>query len=492
MRIGRIKAETASRRTFLVGAATVGALPLFNIGGLMAAPLARRVAQGGRIRVALIGCGAQMTGLIRRMGGDRNVQVVALVDPLPSGIRAVKASAKKFYGSFDFTGAWEGADYREMFEKVGDRIDAAFIATPNHHHAIPALMAIRRGIHVYVEKPLALTLEEVALLAREAKRFGVVTQVGNYGHSTKAMRMCVDAVKNGVIGDVTEVYCYSDRVNSMFFRPPASPPPKGMDWDIWCGPAPVCEFYGPHEGRTGFHPHDWHSWIGYGNGSIGNMGTHIMDAPFWALDLGKSGPESVEALDVQFACPGAWAWRDTIDYRFPARGDMPPVTLHWWDGVKDGIPYSKKYVGRTGVCHKREYQNLPPIIEETEREYGLAKAPFLNMGSLFVGAKGKIWFSHHSAIRFFPKTLGQEVKKSKKFTYKTTEHTLEFYAAIREGREANTGFGYSVPLAETLLLGNVAARAGKKKLLWDGKRITNDEAANAFLATTYRPGWELA
>jgi len=215
MRMGRIKAETASRRTFLVGAATVGALPLFNIGGLMAAPLARRVAQGGRIRVALIGCGAQMTGLIRRMGGDRNVQVVALVDPLPSGIMAVKASAKKFYGSFDFTGAWEGADYREMFEKVGDRIDAAFIATPNHHHAIPALMAIRRGIHVYVEKPLALTLEEVALLAREAKRFGVVTQVGNYGHSTKAMRMCVDAVKNGVIGDVTEVYCYSDRVNSI-------------------------------------------------------------------------------------------------------------------------------------------------------------------------------------------------------------------------------------------------------------------------------------
>ncbi len=478
------------RRDFLKLAAA--GVPAFNIGSLLAAPLAKRIAQGGKIRVALIGCGAQMTGLIRRMGGDQNVQVVALVDPLPSGIRAVKASAKKFYGSFDFTGAWEGADYREMFEKVGDRIDAAFIATPNHHHAIPALMAIRRGIHVYVEKPLALTLEEVSLLAREAKKYGVVTQVGNYGHSTKAMKMCVDAVKNGVIGDVTEVYSYSDRVNSMFFRPPAAPPPQGMDWDIWCGPAPVCEFYGPHEGRTGLHPHDWHSWIGYGNGSIGNMGTHIMDAAFWALELGKTGPESVEALDVQFACPGAWAWRDTIDFRFPARGDLPPVTLHWWDGVKDGIPYSKKYVGRTGVCHKREYQNLPPIIEETEREYGLVKAPFLNMGSLFVGTKGKIWFSHHSAIRFFPKTLGQEIKKSKKFTYKTTEHTLEFYAAIREGREANTGFGYSVPLAETLLLGNVAARAGKKKLQWDGTRITNDAAANAFLSTSYRSGWELA
>ena len=478
------------RRAFLKLAAA--GVPAFNIGTLLAAPLAKRIAQGGKIRVALIGCGAQMTGLIRRMGGDQNVQVVALVDPLPSGIRAVKASAKKFYGSFDFTGAWEGADYREMFEKVGDKIDAAFIATPNHHHAIPALMAIRRGIHVYVEKPLALTLEEVSLLAREAKKYGVVTQVGNYGHSTKAMKMCVDAVKNGVIGDVTEVYSYSDRVNSMFFRPPAAPPPKGMDWDIWCGPAPVCEFYGPHEGRTGLHPHDWHSWIGYGNGSIGNMGTHIMDAPFWALDLGAKPPVSVEAKEVAWGCPGAWAYRDTIDFKYPARGNLPPVTLHWWDGLKDGISYRKEFVGRSGHAHKREYQNLPPIIEETEREYGLEKAPFLRMGSLFVGTKGKIWFSHHSAIRFFPKTLGTEIKKSKNFTYKTTEHTLEFYAAIRERREANTGFGYSVPLAETLLLGNVAARAGKKKLMWNGKRITNDESANAFLATTYRPGWELA
>jgi len=318
------------RRDFLKLAAA--GVPAFNIGSLLAAPLAKRIAQGGKIRVALIGCGAQMTGLIRRMGGEQNVQVVALVDPLPSGIRAVKASAKKFYGSFDFTGAWEGADYREMFEKVGDKIDAAFIATPNHHHAIPALMAIRRGIHVFVEKPLALTLEEVQLLAREAKKYGVVTQVGNYGHSTKAMKMCVDAVKNGVIGDVTEVYSYSDRVNSMFFRPPASEPPKGMDWDIWCGPAPVCEFYGPHEGRTGLHPHDWHSWIGYGNGSIGNMGTHIMDAPFWALDLGKTGPESVEAKDVAWGCRRVGLPRhDRLHLpraRQPAARDPPLVRRH--------------------------------------------------------------------------------------------------------------------------------------------------------------------
>ena len=425
------------RRDFMKLAAGAA---LFNIGTLRAAPLAKRIAQGAKIRVALIGCGGRMQTIVEPLMAE---DVVALADPDPRMIERTKAKMARMPNAGDISKVRTFADYRELFAKMGDEIDAVAIATPNHHHALAAVLAMRHGIHVFVEKPMASTVAEAQLMGRVAKEMGVVTQVGNFGHSTKAMRICVDAIT-------------------------------------------------PNEDHDGLHPHDWHSWIGYGNGSIGNMGTHIMDAAFWALELGKTGPESVEALDVQFACPGAWAWRDTIDFRFPARGDLPPVTLHWWDGVKDGIPYSKKYVGRTGVCHKREYQNLPPIIEETEREYGLEKAPFLNMGSLFVGTKGKIWFSHHSAIRFFPKTLGVEIKKSKKFTYKTTEHTLEFYAAIREGRQANTGFGYSVPLAETLLLGNVAARAGKKKLLWDGRRITNDEAANAFLKTSYRPGWELS
>ena len=391
---------------------------LFNIGTLRAAPLAKRIAQGAKIRVALIGCGGRMQTIVEPLMAE---DVVALVDPDPHMIERIKAKMARMPNADD-------------------------------------LSKVR--IHVFVEKPMASTVAEAQLMGRVARETGVVTQVGNFGHSTKAMRICVDAIKKGVIGEIRDVWCYDDRLNSMLERPQSAPPPNGMDWDAWCGPAPVCDYYAPNEDHDGLHPHDWHSWIGYGNGSIGNMGTHIMDAAFWALDLGKTGPESVEALEAQFACPGAWAWRDTIDFRFPARGDLPPVTLHWWDGVKDGIPYSRKYVGKTGVCHKRAYQNLPPVIEETEREYGLAKAPFLNMGSLFVGTKGKIWFSHHSAIRFFPKTLGQEIKKSKKFTYKTTEHTLEFYAAIREGREANTGFGYSVPLAETLLLGSASRRSG--------------------------------
>jgi hypothetical protein len=221
------------------------------------------------------------------------------------------------------------------------------------------------------------------------------------------------------------------------------------------------------------------------------MGTHIMDAPFWALDLGKTGPESVEAKDVAWGCPGAWAYRDTIDYTFPARGNLPPVTLHWYDGIRDGVPIAVSHMERCyNILKKRSDLNFPPALLEFEKKYNLEKAPLAFMGSVFIGTKGAIWHCFHSSLRFFPKGIGKDFIKNKA-GYQANEHVMEFLNAVREGREANTGFDYSIPLAQTVLLGNVAARAGKKKLLWDGTRITNDESANAYLKTTYRAGWEL-
>jgi len=176
----------------------------------------------------------------------------------------------------------------------------------------------------------------------------------------------------------------------------------------------------------------------------------------------------------------------------PARGEMPPVALHWYDGLRDGIPIQMPYVdGHLNGATKREYLNFPPSLLEFERKYGLEKAPLAFMGSVFVGTKGAIWHCFHSSLRFFPRGIGRDFIKNR-VAYQADEHVMEFLNAVREGREANTNFGYSVPLATAVLLGNVAARAGKKKLLWDGSRVTNDDAANAFLRTTYRKGWELA
>jgi len=473
-----------TRRTMLT--ATAGAA-LFHLGCAgFGRSRARQIAAGAPMRVALIGCGGRMGQILEPILRER---VVALVDPDPAQIAATRRRMVKLPNAANGAGARAFADYRELFARMGDELDAVIVATPNHHHALPAILAARRGIHVFVEKPMALTLEEARAMRAAAKATGIVTQVGNFGHSTKAMQVCVESLKRGLIGEVRDVWCYDDRVNAMMYRPPAAPPPKGMDWDLWCGGSPVCDYYGPTEDHQGLHPHDWHGWIGYGNGSIGNMATHIMDAAFWGLDLGKVSPTSVTCHDVRFACPGAWAWRDTLEYVFPARGNLPPVTLHWHDGLKDGVPYDKAHVDRYGHPLKREYLNLPPVIAKYERDFHLEKAPFANMGTIFEGTKGVIWFSHHSMIRFFPKHLGKEMKKFP--GYVSTEHVHEFYNAIREGRAANTDFDYSTPLAETLLLGNVAARAGKGTLLWDGTRITDNPTANAFLRTAYRPGWSI-
>ena len=132
------------------------------------------------------------------------------------------------------------------------------------------------------------------------KRTGIVAQVGNHGHSEEGMRRLVEYIRAGTIGQVREVWSYDDRLNAMLYRPPKAELPKGMDWDSWCGPAPVCDYYAPTQDHNGLHPHDWHDWIGYGNGSIGNMGTHIIDPVFWALDLGTVVPESVETKRAEW------------------------------------------------------------------------------------------------------------------------------------------------------------------------------------------------
>ena len=471
-----------------------GAFPLFNIGCAgFGRERARQIAEGAKIRLGLIGCGGRMGlnlnyGLLNNLCGER---IVCLCDPDPSHWEKVRAVVKAHQPQTDVTQIATYYDYHDMLERESSRLDAVVIATPNHHHAAAALLAMSKGLHVYVEKPMALTIEEVRLMRAAAERYGIVTQVGNQGHSEEGMRRLVEYIAAGQIGQIHDVYCYDDRLNAMRYRPPAAKPPAGMDWDSWCGPAPLCDYYAPTENHNGLHPHDWHSWIGYGNGSIGNMGTHIIDPAFWALRLGEVAPERIVASDAEWGCEGSWTWRSTIQWRFPARKGFDAVTLHWYDGVKDGVPYDSEHVNRIGCCLKREYQNLPPIVEEVERRYGVGLGA---LGALFVGEKGFIRIGPHgNALVFAPKELYKPKPPKTIPREKGLNHQVDWLRAIRDpSRPAGCAFDYSVPLAETVLLGNVAVRAGKgRELCWDGRKITNDAAANAFLRTTYRKGWEL-
>ena len=477
--------SSATRRTVLKSIAATGlSIPLFNIGCVgFGQSRARQIAAGQKIRVALIGCGARMGVLITKCD---EVQIVALADPHKSALDKTRARLCKLYPNSGYDKIPSFPSYQELFESMGDEIDAVIIAANQQQHALPALFAMERGIHVYVEKPIAYSTEEADLMLKAAKKYGVVSQCGHHGHSAVIMATAVEYIQSGAIGQIHDVWCFDDRINSQAVVPPDAPVPEGMDWDRWVGPAPMRPY------KPCYEPHKWYDWIGFGNGNIGNMGNHVLDASFFALRLNEVNPLSAELLDQRDGAPGSWPLRQTIDFKFPARKGLDPVTIHWWDGIKDGIPVDSKHQNKIGIALKREYQNLPPIIEELEKKYNV---PLGQIGTVWIGEKGAIWLNEFgSAMQFLPTSLGHEIRKNRPKPWLPRvkkSHVHEFFAAIREGRLANADFRYGVPLVKTVLLGNVLAQTGLGRIDWDGSRVTNNEKANAYVKTTYRKGWEL-
>lgn len=481
------------RREFLK---TVSALPLFNIACAgFGTSRARQIAQGAKIRLALIGCGGRMGqnvhyGLINQLCDE---EIICLCDPDPAKRNNTANAIATRNKSLDASKFRHYFDYRQMLEKEAGNLDAVVIATPNHHHALAANLAMRQGLHVYVEKPMALTIEEVELMKAVQRQTGVVLQVGNHGHSSEGIRRFVEFAQAGIFGQIKEVWCYNDRINAMPYRPPAQQPPRGMDWDLWCGPAPICNYYKATADHGGMHPHDWHSWIGYGNGSIGNMGTHLLDAAFWALELDKTNPTSVIAPLVKWGVEGSWSMRTQVTWSFPAHGKFDALKLHWYDGLADGAELTAKFVDRIGVCRKRSYQHLPGIIEEIEKRHSV-KLP--QLGSIFVGEKGSAYIgAWGESIQLFPDNL-RDVAKSVPKTIpreKRMSHEADWLRAIRNPeRPCGCNMEFSAPLARTVLLGNVAPLAGENRLLeWDGVKFTNAPDANKYLKTTYRDGWDI-
>ncbi|MBO7166824.1 MAG: Gfo/Idh/MocA family oxidoreductase [Kiritimatiellae bacterium] len=480
------------RRSFLGLGVVAGVASLFGSVPSFSISNTPRLVKDRKVRVALIGCGCRMGyGLLRDAMKE---DIVIMCDCDTRMIEKTKARMKAYDKSYDVSKIKVFRDYREMFEKASNEIDAVIIATPNHHHALPSLMAIRRGIHVYVEKPMALTIEEVRLMAEEAKKYGVITQVGNHGHSSGFLPSFKELVESDELGTIKEAWCFNDRLNAMPYRPKSAPPPQTVDWDLWCGGSPICDYYPAVSGKHGaIHPHDFHSWIGYGNGSIGNMGTHIIDPACFGLDLYKRSPEKITLTDVAPGCKGSWTVRNSIEWAYKAEGKGSPFKLYWFDGVKEGVPYDQEHVDMIGICKKREYQNLPPIIEETEKRYG---ASLGQLGTLFVADNGVVFISQHcQSLQIYPKDLRKKVKDAripKKYPrVPKANHMQEFFTSCRTGVKTGCDFEYSAPLAELVLQGNVLALAGKGAYEWNGKEFTTNPSINSFIKKDYRKGWEI-
>ena len=442
-----------NRRKF-IGKSTAA----FGMAGLSAAKL-RAASPNNKLNIAAIGVGGMGSGNIEKCSEEN---IVALCDvDLKRGGKTFGAhpKAKRF------------RDFRVMLDKMEKEIDAVIIATPDHTHAVATMEAMRRGKHVYTQKPLTHTICEARQLTEASKRYGVATQMGNQGHSSNGARQTVEWIRAGVIGKVREVHCWSDRplrgtrFEKRLYWPQgvANRPekkeavPDTLDWDLWLGPAPYRDY------SSAYVPFDWRGWWDFGTGALGDMGCHIIDHPYWALKLGY--PTSVEASSTHIHSETA-PLASLVTYHFPARGELPPVRMVWYDG---GIK--------------------PPRPEELEphEEWPVD-------GVLYVGDRGKIMHkSHGGKPTLLPLSRMNDFQRPDETLPRIKgSHEQNWIDACKGGAPACSNFNYSGPLTEVVLLGNLAIRT-EGHLLWDGPnmRVTNNEAANEFVRREYRQGWRL-
>ncbi len=413
-----------------------------------------------KLNIAGIGVAGQGGGDLRAMESET---IVALCD----------VDWQRAQSAFErYPKAKRYRDFRVMLEEQPD-IDAVVVATPDHVHAVASMAAIQRGKHVYVEKPMAHTIVEARTMAAAARKAGVATQMGNQGHAMESMRLLKEWIDAGAIGEVTKVDTWTPHAvwPQGIGRPTDTPPvPDTLAWDLWLGPAPARPYH------PAYTPRVWRGWWDFGTGALGDMGCHIFDPVFYALDLGH--PSTVEASHSTFV-PEGLSWdkkfnhesyprSSIVRYSFPKRGDKPPVELTWYDG---------------GLMPARP----------AELDDGLQMGSTYG-GVLFHGTEGKIIAGAHGAggLRLLPESRMRTWQRPAKTLVRSIGHAKEWIAACKGGAPAGSNFDYAGPLTETVLLGNLAIRAGKK-LRWNAKAMTTDSAeANAFLHRTYREGWRLS
>jgi len=425
-----------SRRTFSKLASAAGAVYFAGHG---IASAARAEGPNEKLSIAVIGVGGQGGTNLKAVSGQN---IVALCDV--DERRAGKAFEK-------FDAAKKFTDFRKMFDAMGDQIDAVVISTPDHTHFHPAWWAMERGKHVYLEKPLAHEVEEVRRLTDAAREKKLATQLGAQRHALKGLREAVAIVKSGAIGEVGEVHSWIGTARGMPKLPGApESPPAGLQWDLWLGPNAERPY------TNGFAPYEWRFWWEFGTGETGNWGCHILDIPFWALDLAhpirvaaSGGPEPDKDRTPT-------AMKSRLD--FPARENLPPVSLHWYQGVPE--------VAKQNIPGKNSYNTL------------------------FIGSKGMLACGFDK-WKLLPEDSFPDFKGPDPAMPPSPGFHQEWIDACRGGAPASCNFDYAGPMAESVLLANIAYRV-QGEFDWDAAAMkASREDVSAMLRRPYRKGWEV-
>ncbi len=464
--------QGTNRRQFLQTTTAAGGLWLLGSGAS-----ALGYSANEKLNVAVVGVGGRGRADMMGVAGERKEKgkptvyegenIVALCDV--DDRELARAGA-------DFPKAKKYNDFRKMLDEHHRHIDAVVVATPDHTHAVAAMAAMRLGKHVYCEKPLTHSIHEARALTEMAAKSKVATQMGNQGHSGENTRRIVEIVRSGAIGPIKEVHAWTNRPiwPQGKDRPTGSDPvPDYLKWDLWLGPAAARPYLANRpipataKKKAGeeqiYHPFAWRGWWDFGTGALGDMACHILDASFWALDL--KYPTSVEVLEGEPRKPDNGPKWEVIRYNFPARGEMPPLALTWYDGGK----------------------KPPADLFEGEK--------VKDGGSILIGEKGKIYVSNDYGGEhvLLPRAKFEGFKAPPETLKRSPGHHKDWAMACKDpARPACSDFSYSGPLTEMVLLGVVAFRSGQK-IEWDGPsmKATNCSAAEEFIRPAYRKGWEL-
>jgi predicted dehydrogenase len=465
--------DASSRRSFLktsaIAATAFMIVPRHVLGGK------GFLAPSDRLIVAGVGAGGKGESDIAMFAksGKADIGFLCDVDERRAAASRKNFPKAKFY-----------KDWREMYDKESKNFDAVSVSTPDHNHAIITYHAMQLGKHVYVQKPLTHDIYEARLLTDAAKKYKVVTQMGNQGASNDGTRLLSEWYDADLIGDVHTVYCWTNRPvwpQGIQWPTTKAEIPKELDWNLWLGTAPQKDYVDK------LVPFNWRGWWDYGTGALGDMGCHLMEAPFRVLDIryAKDVQASVGSVYVDEFKKGVFPESappsSHITLTFPktakTKGD---VTMHWMDG---------------GIQPERPLELLPD--EKWGGEEG--------NGTLFIGTKGKMYSSTYSdGATLLPKARTKDAKAKQKWT-RVPEGSNGHYKQWVEGciagygkTELSSPFEIAGPLTEALLMANLAVRGydlkgGNKKLLWDNAnmRVTNFDDVNQYVKRNYREGWTL-
>ena len=436
-----------NRRQFLAGTATAASFTIIprHVLGTADMPSANN-----KLNVASVGVGGMGFNDIRSVPTEN---VVALCD-----VDAQRVA----HAMQQFPGAKPYRDYRRLLDEEKS-LDAVMIATPDHNHAIVTMAALKRGKHVFCQKPLTRTVHEALEIGKAAQAAGVATQMGNQGQASEEARLVSEFIWCGAIGNVREIHGWSNRRPDIsprgIPRPQDTPPvPENLDWDRWLGPAPARPYH------PCYLPFRWRGWWDFGTGVLGDIGCHNLSAAFKALKLGW--PESVEACSTHWNAPQeikneTAPLASIVTFRFAAEGDRPELMIRWYDG---------------GM--------MPPLPKELED----GKNIFVNDGTLIVGEQGML-LGH----RLLPESRMQEVGKPPQVLSRSPGHYQEWLDACKGGPPAGSNFvDHAAHLTAVVMMGNVAIRT-QEKLYWDAERLQfkNSDLANQLMNPPYRDGWTL-